>query len=505
MPKLVTRGGRERVVKPATEWSVPVFFGSRLSTERINTMQRGYGFTFWARSALTLFLFALAADFGHAEIGTSQNHRVEPIIPGRFIVIMNGAFDPAQVADDHATIPLHVYRAASRGFAARLSDRQVAALRADPRVNNVVADRKVTITAKPGTGGGGAGSEVIPTGIKRIDAEGVVATQAIGTTVVAIIDTGIDLDHPDLNVAQDCWFSAYGSNRSDADDGHGHGTHVGGTVGAKSGGGGVRGVAPGATLCPIRVLDSSGSGAWSDIIAGINYVTDRRTKFNNNQQDGINIKVANMSLGGCAVVEFIWCIAEPPPEIDRCGVDIAGTVQDPLHQAICNSTKVGVVYSVAAGNDAADALFFVPAAYPEVITVSALADYDGKGGGTGKAPRGCNAGADDTLASFSNYGATVDIAAPGVCILSTYKGGGTKTLSGTSMAAPHVTGAIALIPNDKLVLAADPQPVDARDAAINQLKAGTGNCGFKLGYNSPDGSNEPVVYVGQPSDANCSN
>ena len=443
-------------------------------------------------TTLLLFITVLLYPFvGYGEIGNSQNHRAEPVIPGQFIVVINETFDPAQVASDYAAIPLHIYRHASRGFAARLSEGQVNALRSDRRVNNVVADRKVTTAAKPGSGGGTA--EVVPTGIKRIDAEGDPGSDAI----VAIIDTGIDLHHRDLNVSSTCRFSAYAG---DPDDGNGHGTHVAGTVGAIANTSGVRGVAPGATLCPIRVLDSSGSGAWSDIIAGINYVTDRRNEFNNGSADGdagINIKVANMSLGGCAAVSFIWCLAEPPPSNDSCGKNPAnGTVEDPLHQAICFSTAAGVVYSVAAGNDDEDALYFVPAAYPEVITVSAIADYNGQGGGGARPPRGCNYGPDDSLATFSNYGATVDIAAPGVCILSTYKGGGTKTLSGTSMATPHVTGAIALVPLDLTNPTKSP-----RDAAMNALnkRSQADYCGFS---GDPDSSPESIVYVGQP-DTDC--
>jgi subtilisin len=445
-----------------------------------------------AATILFFLTFFLLPRFGYGEVGNPQSHRADPIVPGQFIVVLNGGFDPAQVASDHAAVPLHLYRGASRGFAARLSNAQANALRSDRRVNNVVADRKVTTAAKPGTGGGGGAVEAIPTGIRRIDAEGAVGSDAI----VAIIDTGIDLDHPDLNFSQDCWFSAYGLNRVDADDGNGHGTHVAGTVGAIANTSGVRGVAPGAALCPVRVLDNSGSGTWSSIMAGIDYVTNRRLEFNDGSSDGdagINIKVANMSLGGCANVAFIWCVAEPPPGNNSCGV-VNGIVEDPLHQAICNSTAAGVVYSVAAGNDGEDALYFVPAAYPEVITVSAIADYNGKGGGGAKAPRGCNYGADDSLASFSNHGATVDIAAPGVCILSTYKGGGTKTLSGTSMATPHVTGAIALVPLDLI-------HYSSRDAAVNALqkKSQGSYCGFS---GDPDVSAEPMVYVGQP-DTDC--
>jgi subtilisin len=282
----------------------------------------------------------------------------------------------------------------------------------------------------------------------------------------------------------------------DTDDGNGHGTHVAGTVAAKANNStGVRGVAPGATLCPIKVLDNSGSGAWSAIIAGIDYVTNRRLEFNDGSSDGdagINIKVANMSLGGCATVVFMWCVAEPPPGNNSCGV-VNGIVEDPLHRAICNSTTAGVVYSVAAGNDGEDALYFVPAAYPEVITVSAIADYNGKSGGGAKAPRGCNHGPDDSLASFSNHGATVAIAAPGACILSTYKGGGTKD------AERHEHGDTArdcgncpLVPQDL---------ISSRNAALTALRKKSQGiyCGFS---GDPDASEEPMVYVGQP-DTDC--
>jgi len=459
-------------------------------------MGRNHGFTFWAPGALVVLLVLLASSTGHGEVGTGPSHRAEPVVPGRFIVLMNGAFDPAQVAADHAAIPLHVYRVASRGFAARLSDSQVNALRSDPRVNNVVADRKMTIAAKPGTGGGGTSGETIPTGIRRIDAEGVNATDDIGNTIVAIIDTGIDLDHPDLNISDDCRYNVYGGA---PEDGNGHGTHVAGTVAAKAGSGGVRGVAPGATLCPIKVLDDTGSGAWSDVMAGIEYVTDKRVKFNEKDPAGIDIKVANMSLGGCAAIVFIWCLAEPPAGNDDCG-KVDGTVQDPLHQAICNSTIAGVVYSVAAGNDAANALYFVPAAYPEVITVSAIADYNGLGGGRAKAPRGCNYGPDDSLASFSNYGETVDIAAPGACILSTYKGGGTKTLSGTSMAAPHVTGAIAALQPFAVTAGDKDAPRNLAMQALSKKSQSDVSCGFS---GDPDNFHEPLVYVGQSSSLNC--
>ena len=191
---------------------------------------------------------------------------------------------------------------------------------------------------------------------------------------------------------------------------NGHGTHAAGTVcAAKDNNSGVVGVAPGAGLWAVRVLNSQGWGTWSSIMCGIDWVTARAG----------TIEVANMSLGGDGA---------------------EGSCTDGgLHQAICASVATGVTYVVAAGNSAADARYFVPASYDEVITVSAIADFDGKPGGTG-APT-CQTGFDDTFASFSNYGQDVDLTAPGVCVLSTYRGNTTATMSGTSMASPHVAGA----------------------------------------------------------------
>jgi subtilisin len=225
---------------------------------------------------------------------------------------------------------------------------------------------------------------------------------------VAVIDTGI-ARHPDLSIAGGVNCS---TGRS-YDDGNGHGTHVAGTIAAKDDGNGVVGVAPGARLWAVRVLDNQGSGSFSSIICGIDWVTGRA---------GL-IEVANMSLGGGG------------PE-SACGGS------DAMHNAICRSVRAGVTYVVAAGNEATDAKNSVPASYDEVITVSALADFNGQPGGGAAAT--CRADVDDTLADFSNYGKDVDLTAPGVCINSTWKGGGYNTISGTSMASPHAAGAAAL-------------------------------------------------------------
>lgn len=331
------------------------------------------------------------------------------MIPGAYIVTVADGASPDEVSTDHgrrlgASVD-HVYRHAARGYAARMSAGAAARAAADPRVRSVVADRVVRINAKPGGGGGGSTSETVPTGVRRVGG---------GTTAgtpVAVLDTGIDVTHPDLNVSREGINCSSGSSYA---DGNGHGTHVAGTIGAIGGNRrGVVGVAPGTIVHPVRVLNNAGSGSWSSIICGINWVTARAS----------TIKVANMSLGGTGT---------------------AGQCDPGLHFAICESVKAGVTYVVAAGNENDDARNHVPAAYDEVITVSALADSDGVFNASARWAAGCRVDQEDTLADFSNDGPAVDLIAPGVCIASTWKGGGYSTISGTSMASPHVAGLAAL-------------------------------------------------------------
>jgi subtilisin len=349
------------------------------------------------------------------------------IVPGAWIVTLEPGQEPGRVSAEHgrqhgARVD-HLYRHAMNGYAARMSDQQAARVAQDPRVASVERDEVVTAFA-----------QTTPTGIDRVDGE--LSTSVSGDGAgsvdvdVAVIDTGIDVDHPDLNVVggKNC------STGKSFDDGNGHGTHVAGTIGAEDDGAGVVGVAPGARLWAVRVLNNQGSGTRSSIICGVDWVTSRAG----------TIEVANMSLGGSGT--------EPA----RSGC-VTG---DSYHDAICKSVAAGITYVVAAGNSAVNASTAVPAAYDEVITVSALSDFDGLPGGTGAAT--CRADQDDTLADFSNFGADVDLSAPGVCIRSTWPGGGYDTISGTSMASPHVAGAAAL------VKAADPgaSPAAVRAALL---------------------------------------
>lgn len=338
-------------------------------------------------------------------------------IPGQYIVVFKDSVaDPAAAANDmaraHGLGLLHTYRYALRGYAATIPAARLSAVQSDPRVAFVSEDREVWATA-----------QTLPTGVNRIQADASSQLSGNGSgsvnVAVAIIDTGIDIDHPDLNVVggKNC------STGRSFDDGNGHGSHVAGTVAGKDNTTGVVGVAPGAPLYAVRVLNNNGSGSWSSVVCGIDWVTANAASK--------GIKVANMSLGGSG------------SDDGNCG----NSNNDALHKAICASVAAGVTYVVAAGNSGADMAGFVPAAYNEVLSVTAMADFNGQPGG-GAAPT-CRSDVDDTAADFSNF-ATLSadqahtIAAPGVCINSTWKGGGYNTISGTSMASPHVAGVVAL-------------------------------------------------------------
>jgi len=336
-----------------------------------------------------------------------------------------------------------------KGYTATFTPDKLEKIKTDPRVAFVTEDREITIaqwwkrkktpiptrtptrtptpiqspssTPTPtlnqspsATPTVGASNQTIPTGVSRI---GLTATNEGAAIGVAILDTGIDLDHPDLsgNIVAD---KSCISGASRGDDDHGHGTHVAGTVAALNNSFGVIGVAPQAKLIAVKVLNRYGSGSYSTIICGLDWIAQNSSNY--------NIKVANMSLGGGGSSD------------GNCG----NSNNDAFHLAVCRARDAGITVAVAAGNSNANAANSVPAAYDDaVITVSALADSDGQPGGLGP---NTSYGADDTFASFSNYGNVVDLGGPGVNILSTLRGGGYGTMSGTSMASPHVAGAAAL-------------------------------------------------------------
>ena len=326
------------------------------------------------------------------------------LIRDRYIVILNDDAEPWSVANEMALerglAISNVYGNAVNGFSATIPKGQLDKVYSDSRVKYIEQDAIVTIykkpTDKPGNGGNDGGgdtttpSQITPTGISLIKA----TTSGTVDVNVAVIDTGIDTNHPDLNVVGGENFVFRGKNTFD--DGNGHGTHVAGTIAAIDNNQGVIGVVPGANLYSVRVLDNSGSGSYSGVIAGIDWVA----------ANADIIDVANMSLGGSA----------------------SQAINDAVEAAI----MAGVVFVVAAGNETTDACSKSPASAPNVITVSALDDRNGA------------LDASDSFASFSNYGSCVDMVAPGVYIESTWKGGGYESISGTSMASPHVAGAAAL-------------------------------------------------------------
>ena len=328
------------------------------------------------------------------------------------VVLRDGTARPAVVAEDLARGAggrvSQVWSIALRGFAAEVPAAAIDGLRRDPRVASVEADRIFTAFGE------------VPTGVDRIEADKKLSldttarnyASAVNTVkvAVAVIDTGIAA-HPDLNLVggADC-ASNTGCVTKLPGDGNGHGTHVAGTIGAKDDGVGVVGVIPGVDLYAVRVLGNNGSGYLSWIIAGLNWVAARAG----------TITTANMSLGAA-------------------GSDSA------LESAVRATIAAGVTIAVAAGNSGADAGGYTPARVTEAITVGAIADGDGKAGAAGTAAITCRSGEiDDRFATFSNYGSVVDLSAPGVCITSTWTGGSFATISGTSMATPHVAGAAAL-------------------------------------------------------------
>ena len=276
----------------------------------------------------------------------------------------------------------HVFSNALRGFSARLTARQIADLENDPNVAYIEPDGEMHAIA-----------QTLPWGIGKIDADTSSTLAGNGSGAVSnvnvyIIDTGIGT-HQDLNKVAHVNFAG-----GKSDDCHGHGTHVAGTSSARDNTVDVVGVAPGGRLTGVKVLSCSGSGSTSGVIKGVDWVT----------ANAVEPAVANMSLGG--------------------------SVSQALDDAVVRSANSGVFYALAAGNSGANACNSSPARAGAgtnncIMTVAATDSGDRE-------------------SSWSNYGACVDIWAPGVSILSTRRGGGTTTMSGTSMASPHVAGAGAL-------------------------------------------------------------
>jgi subtilisin len=386
------------------------------------------------RRTTTVFtlLLVTALSLPAAAAAARKDRRAGDVVPGSYIVVYKDSAGSVNRETDERERRKGFksrfrYGRALKGFSARLSDRQLAELRADPEVDYITPNRTVRATAALTTG------ELVPTGIGRMLAAtpNPAGSANVASSVgVAVIDTGIDLGHGDLNAADGANCITPGTA---AQDDNGHGTHVAGTIAGENDGAGVVGVAPGTRVHAVKVLNAGGGGTWEQVICGINWVT-----AHTNDKD---IKVANMSLGGLG----------SSADNGTCGNTTA------LHDAICNSTAAGVRYAVAAGNDAwaypHPTLPDVPASYDEVLAVTASSDSDGNASGVGSPPS-CRTGEiDERYATFSNWSDNATdsahtLAAPGVCIRSTWPrslapAGGYHTISGTSMASPHVAGAVA--------------------------------------------------------------
>jgi len=383
---------------------------------------------------VSIFKYSLVAAIGFSLIGCESDSIQEPVaeienvafknaepIDGQFTIVFNDDFSgrmPAlakvqskdeykaqmntlrgNILNEFKNINLNqdaiqsTYGHALKGFTAKLSEAQLEALKSDPRVKSIEQDQTLSITpykGKPGGGGGGnTDPQEVPYGTIRVNG---------GTTTSSytawVIDSGIDLDHPDLNVdvARSVSFLTGSPSNQSPDDQNGHGTHVAGTIAAIDNTIGTVGVAPGTTVVAVRVLDRRGSGSNSGVIAGVDYVA----------ANGSNGDVANMSLGG--------------------GVSTA------LDNAVISAAGTGVKFVLAAGNSSTDANNSSPARAngQNIYTISAM-------------------DSNDDWAYFSNYGnPPVDYCAPGVAVKSAWKNGGYNTISGTSMAAPHAAGVLLL-------------------------------------------------------------
>lgn len=309
----------------------------------------------------------------------------------------------------------HVYSNSIKGFTINMPcDAAKRAFGDDTAIDSFTPDSIVSINrGRPGGGGGGGDGQQASYGTARVGGP------VDGTGFTAwVIDSGVDLDHPDLNVDASRGFTSITKGGGSMDDQNGHGTHVAGTIGAINNSIGALGVAPNTTIVPVRVLDRRGSGSTSGVIAGVDHVG------------------ANASPGDCA------------------NMSLGGGVSQALDDAVVAASNAsGAYFVLAAGNDGDDANNHSPARAngSNVWTISAT-------------------DSNDNMPSWSNYGnPPVDYAAPGVGIFSTWKDGGTNTISGTSMAAPHACAVLMM---------------------TNGNPATSGSAG-----NDPDGNPDPIISL----------
>ncbi|MCX5588332.1 S8 family peptidase [Streptomyces erythrochromogenes] len=372
-----------------------------MATHKRSNALRNTAIAAGAATAVAAGLFAspLAGAATPAE-GTVHGLGAPGAVDGSFVVILDASANKEDLAKKYGGKLERAYGSKVNGFSASgLTEKEAKRLAADPAVGTVVQNKRFTISET---------QEKPPSwGLDRIDQAATAGDQKYtypdggGEGVTAyVIDTGVRTTHKDFGGRATSGFDAI-DNDETADDGNGHGTHVAGTIA-----GAAHGVAKKAKIVAVRVLDDNGSGTTEQVVAGIDWVT----------QNHSGPSVANMSLGG--------------------GADEA------LDAAVKRAVDAGVSFAVAAGNESSDAGQGSPSRVPEALTVASSTE-------------------DDQQSDFSNFGAVVDLYAPGSEITSAWNDSDTevKTISGTSMASPHVAGAAALY------LAAHPSATPADTAA----------------------------------------
>ncbi|MET7954519.1 S8 family peptidase [Streptomyces sp. NPDC005317] len=338
-----------------------------------------------AAAGVTLLATPFAGAAPAPATGTVYGADAATAVSGSYIVMLDQKADKAGLAKEYGGTLQRTYKSAINGFSASgLSETEAKRLAADPAVSKVVQNKKFHIDAT---------QDNPPSwGLDRIDQAETAGDGAYtypdaagGDVTAYVIDTGVRVTHKDFEGRATSGFDAV-DNDEDADDGNGHGTHVAGTIA-----GAAHGVAKKAKIVAVRVLDDAGSGTTEQVVAGIDWVTANHE----------GPSVANMSLGG--------------------GADPA------LDAAVEKAIASGVTFAVAAGNESSDAGEGSPSRVPEAITVASSTE-------------------DDEQSSFSNFGSVVDIYAPGSDITSAWNDSddATNTISGTSMATPHVVGAAAV-------------------------------------------------------------
>lgn len=395
------------------------------------------------RSAIVLSLLPLALAVPSTQVKREHpapviKPRNAKVIEGKYIIKMSSGMKTAAMSNTMSTLSTaadFTYKSSAfNGFAGSLTADELEAMQNDPDVEYIEQDAIFSISEV---------QEGAPWGISRLSSQEpggntyTYDSSAGEGTCAYIIDTGIEADHPDFEGRAE-FLENFTTDGKDT-DGHGHGTHVAGTIGSKT-----YGVAKKTKLFGVKVLDSSGDGTTSAVLAGMGFVGS-----NSAEQDCPNGVVVNMSLGG--------------------------SKSQSINSAAAAIVGAGLFLAVAAGNEAVDASNSSPASEESVCTVGATTSVD-------------------SLASYSNFGPIVDILAPGSSILSTWIGNSTNTISGTSMATPHIAGLAAYL----LGMGATSDPVElcsyisstALDGVVSGVPNGTVN---ELANNGQSGSNTTVA------------